>query len=281
MPSHDVARSEAQGAQTMRTAIIAGAIGSVAGAIVVMATVATVLSFVNSSPVEKETAAAPKPAPAAVAPAPVVAAPPPAADKPSPTFNRLAESPAGKEGCEDQTWPNIETRCLTRVDNPPRETTGGPTAKPPVTAAPAELRPGSPVLPNPSVLYESRSVATTPTPTAPPQASAPQPAPQAVQVNVNGQPHMVPQETTLPSKPPKAATTKPTRRTADRSRPPKNARPIDDDDDDRTSTVTIYRDRGTVYHDRGTTRQVIEEVVEPPTVRYRPSAFGSIFRGDD
>ena len=273
MPSDDVARSEAQRVQTMRTAIIAGAIGSVAGAIVVMATVATVLPVINSSPAETEIATAPKPAP------PVVAAPPPAPEKPSPSFNRLAESPVGKEGCEDQTWPNIESRCLTRVDNAPRETTGDPVAKPPVAAvAPAELQPGSPALPNPSSLFEARSLAATPPPAVPqPQASAPQPppqqpAPQAVPVNVNGQPHLVPQEVTRPGKPPKAAATK--RKTAERPRAPKNTRPVDDDDDDRTPTVTIYRDHGT-------TRQVIEEVIERPTVRYRSSAFGSIFRDDD
>ena len=286
MPSDDVARSEAQRAQTMRTAIISGAIGSVAGAVVVMATVATVLSFVNSSPIDKETAAASK---TTVAPSLVAA--PAAPEKPSPSFNRLAESPAGKEGCEDQTWPNIESRCLTRVDNTPRETTGGPVARPPVIAAPAELQPGSSALPNPSALFESRSLAATPAPTAPqpqPQANAPQlapksqPAPQAVEVRVNGQPHLVPPATdvTTTSKPLKATATKPARKTAERPRPPKIARPIDDDDDD-IPTVTISRDRGTIYRDRGTTRQVIEEVIERPAVRYRSSTFGSIFRDGD
>ena len=210
MPLHLVTEAEA-GRRTIRIAVIAAALGSIAGAAIVIATAATVLSITSPTPVEKQTATAPKSAPP----------PAPAIEKPAmpAQLERLAQSPVGKDGCADQTWPNIESRCLTRVA--PRETTGGPS----VPAPPALLEP------RPSVAASMMQPPAQPQPSqtfVPPQGS---PASQTA---------TVPPAIKSPAS--KAAPATPPRK-SERTRlaPPQQAMAQQDDDGDDDVVITQRR----------------------------------------
>jgi hypothetical protein len=248
----------------IRVAVIAGAIGALGGAAIVMATVATVLSIASppgsESPAD-QIAAAPAPelkpdVAAAPEPAPTTASKPePEPDKPA-SFNRLAESPVGKQACEDQTWPHIESHCLTRVA--PRETTGGPAANTaaPAPGAPPALRAGSPALPTPSTLFAPRPTAELPAqPDGQPAASQATAQPAEAQAQ--------PQPAAAPRAEPAAEPPKDTKRSrkAERNRRTPKPATIEDDDDaaERLPTVTIYRNGR-----RPQTVEVLEEVIERP-----------------
>jgi hypothetical protein len=125
--------------RTFRVAIMAGAIGTVIGAGAVIAGVGTVLTVITPQPAAKQT-------PNALAPG-------------APDQHTAAA--ADRNGCDNQTWPNIDSHCVRRAT--PVETTGGPSvpARPPAAApvtqaalAPAELRPGSSAVPAPSALLD-------------------------------------------------------------------------------------------------------------------------------
>ena len=244
MPLLQNTGSEPRGVRTLRVAVIAGTVGCLIGGTIVVGSVATVLSVINPQP--KQTSLTAKASP----PVETTGVAPPAAQ---------VATADDKNDCANQTWPNIEQRCLKRVDNVDQQTTAAADDEPATAPGivPSELQPGSPALPAPVAVL----------PAQPPQAAATASASPPAATASTSPPHTVtpqlavtPQPTATASVPPappvaqaapvadapakKAASAKPVRKTEPVRRAPKAVvRQVEDDDGDAPALATSRRAR--------------------------------------